>query len=121
MGINPSTIPFPMKNVTDLGRCSRSHDLFVKRLSMIADTANPDRFTEKMKWVDWNPSFNNFLECIPGRNGTPLSHVIRFNPIPDPIPHTDFLNEYVAMAPLNDSTFEIDSAEVHTYIIKFIC
>ena len=109
-----------MGNVTDLIRRSRSHDLFIKKSSSIADTAKPNRFTDKMKWVDWSPSFINFLRCISGRNGTPLSYVIRSNPLPDPTPHTDFLDDYVAMARLNGSAFEVDSAEVHTYIVNFI-
>ena len=119
-GVDPSTIPFPMGNVTDLLRRSRSHDLFIKKSSMISDTAKPARFTEKMKWEDWNPSFVNFLRSIPGRNGIPLSYVIRTNPLPDPVAHTDFLDDYVAMASLTGSAFEVDRAEVHTYIVKFI-
>ena len=46
-----------------------------------------------------------------------------FNQIKSPTrstTHTDFLDDYVAMARLNDQAFEVDSAEVHTYIVKFI-
>ena len=84
------------------------------------DTAKPNCFSDKLKWEDWNPSFINFLRSIPGRNGIPLSYVIRSNPLPDPVTHTDFLDDYVAMASLNGAAFEVDSAEVHTYIVKFI-
>ena len=119
-GVLPSTVPFPMGHVTDLLRRSRSHELFIKKSTMISDTAKPNRFSDKLKWEDWNPSFINFLRSIPGRNGIPLSYVIRSNPLPDPTAHTDFLDDYVAMASLNGVAFKVDSAEVHTYIVKFI-
>ena len=50
----------------------------------------------------------------------PLSYVVRANDAPDPTPNLDFLDDYVAMAPLVGETFAVDSKEVHTYIVKFI-
>ena len=66
------------------------------------------------------PSFTNFLRSIPGSNGISLSYIVRSNLLPDPTPNTDFMDEYAAMAILTGATFEVDSAEVYTYLVKFI-
>ena len=73
-----------------------------------------------MHWEDWAPLFANYLRAIPGRNGVPLKYVIRRDEEPDPTPNEDFLDDYVAMAPLNGSAFTSDSAEVHTFLVNFI-
>ena len=57
---------------------------------------------------------------LPGRDGVPLSYVVRENDSPDPTPHVDFLDDYVVMAPLTGETFSVDAKEVHTYLVKFI-
>jgi hypothetical protein len=39
----------------------------------------------------------------------------------DPTPNTDFLDDFVIMAPLEGEAFAIDSAgDVHTYIVNFV-
>ena len=68
----------------------------------------------------WKPVFINFLRKIPGRDGVPLSYVIRKNVEPEETPQVDFLEEYVQQAPLTGETFHIDSKEVRTYIVKYI-
>ena len=54
-GTDPTSLPFPIGDVTNLLRRSRSHDLFIKKSHTMADTAKPHRFTEKAKWEDWRP------------------------------------------------------------------
>ena len=85
---------------------------------MISDTAKPNRFSDKSKWEEWSPSFTNFLRSIPGCNGIPLSYVVCSDLLPDLTPNTDFMDDYVAMAVLTGASFEVDSAEVHMYLVK---
>ena len=61
----------------------------------------------------------HFFRSIPGRDGVPLSNVIRKSPTPYLIPYLDFLDDYVAMAPLTEESFVVVSTEVHTYLTSF--
>ena len=38
--------------------------------------------------------------------------------MPDPTQNQNFLDDYVAMAPMTGPTFIVDTAEVHTYIVS---
>ena len=86
----------------------------------MSDTAKLEKFTAKVKWEDWAPSFLNFLRVIPGLDGVPLNYIWRDNEVADPVGHTNFIDDYVNMAPLRGATFAVDSAEVHTYIVNFV-
>jgi hypothetical protein len=57
---------------------------------------------------------------IPGRDGVPLKYVCRDNEVSDSTPNTDFIDDYVNMAPLEGEAYAIDSADVHTYIVNFV-
>ena len=118
-GQDPQDNIFPIANVTLLLRRQKSHALFITKSKTIVDSAKPTKYSDSTKWDDWNPTFVNFLRSIPGRDGVPLSYVIRKNGTPDPTPHLDFLDDYVAMAPLAGESFVVDSAEVHTYLTSF--
>ena len=39
--------------------------------------------------------------------------------MPDLTPNTDFIDDYVPMENLTSAAFEVDSAEVHTYLARF--
>ena len=118
-GLNPQDNVFPIADVTLLLRRQKSHALFIMKSKIIVDSAKPTKYSDSTKWDDWNPTFVNFLRSIPGRDGVPLSYVTRKNATPDPTPHLDFLDDYVAMAPLSGESFVVDSAEVHTYLTSF--
>jgi len=120
MGRDPTSTAFPIGEVANLTRRAKTHLKFVYKSKTLSETARPVRFTEKIRWIDWAPSFLNFLRVIPGRDGVPLKYVCRTNDLPDPKPCPDFLDEYVAMAPLHGEAFTVDAAEVHTYIVNFI-
>ena len=51
-GTDPLTLLFPVHEVTELMRCARSHELFIKRSSLISDTAKTNRFSDKSKWKE---------------------------------------------------------------------
>ena len=119
-GRNPALAPFPVANAALLIRRYKTHMKFVKDSSTISDAAKPKQLTEGTKWEDWLPTFLNYLRLIPGRDGVPLKYVCRDNDAPDPTPHADFLDDYVAMAPLAGEAFTIDAATVHTLLLSFI-
>ncbi len=57
---------------------------------------------------------------MPGRDGVPLSYVVRDMNAPDPTPHPNFLDDYVSMAPLAGNAFVIDTSQVHTFLMNLI-
>ena len=60
------------------------------------------------------------MRSIPGRDGVPLKYICRDNQNPDNTPNDDFLDDYIAMAPLEGKAYTTDAQEVHTYIVNFI-
>ena len=115
---DPATEPFNVGLTQDLIRRSKTHSAFVEKAKTLADIAKPDSFSEKTKWIDWKPTFINYLKHIPGRSGVPLNYIVR------PTGYTanpgDMLDEYVELAPHAGESYATDCSEVHTYIAKFI-
>ena len=119
-GRNPEETAFPVADTEALIRRSKTFALFVSKSENLSKAAEPEKLKITTEWNDWKPTFENYLRLIPGRDGTPLSYIIRTNDQPDPTPHNEFLDEYVKMAPLTGEAFGIDSFEVRTYIMKYI-
>ena len=119
MGLNPQDSAFPIADVTTFLGDQKFHAIFVTKSKMIVNNAKPSNFDNKAKWEDCKPTFVNFLRSIPRRDGTPLSYIIRHNDAPNPMKNPDFLDDYVAMAPLTGPSFIVDASEVHTYIVSF--
>ena len=117
---DPSLIAFPVAQTATLIRRHKSHAQFVAKAKTIVENAKPGPLNAKTKWEDWAPTFLNFLRSIPGRDGVPLKYICRENDAPDPTPNTDFLDDYVAMAPLAGEAFITDASEVMTYIVSFV-
>jgi hypothetical protein len=120
LGRDPSTRAFPVEDTPNLIRRHKTHAQFVKKSSTLSDAAKPEKFKTETKWTDWVPSFMNYLRAIPGRDGIPLKYICWENEAPDPTPNTDFLDDYVSMAPLNGEAFAINTADVHTYLVNFV-
>jgi hypothetical protein len=116
----PEDEPFPLHNITEIIRNAKTHKAYIDKSKTISDTATPSQFTDKVKWIDWLPTFKNFLRAIPGRNGVPLVYIIRDDPPVIPVAYTDFIDEYIDKAPLEGTAFITDASEVHTYLVKFI-
>ena len=90
----------------------------MEKAKTLSDVAKPDTFSDKTNWMDWKPTFMNYLKHIPGRRGVPLSYVIRS---PGYIAvEGDMFDEYIENAPHSGEAFATDCSEVHTYIAKFI-
>lgn len=120
LGMEPSTTRFPVAQTAELIRRYKTHSKFVYNSTTLSDAAKPRAFTDDMAWKDWETTLVNYLRLIPGRDGVPLSYVIRPNDIPNAHPNADFLDDYVQMAPLAGEAFVIDAAQVHTFITSFI-
>ena len=120
VGADPTVLPFDPTEIPRLIRRAKEHAAFVKKSTTLTDTAKPTAFKSDQKWTDWQPVFRNFLRSIPGRNGIPLSYVIRDNDNAIIDPNVNMFDDYINRAPLNGEAFDIDSAEVHTYIVNFI-
>jgi hypothetical protein len=118
---DPAGELFPINRVAPLILRAKSHIAYVTKSKTLIENAKPKDFDEKMKWEEWKPTFINFLRAIPGRNGVPLKYVVRDHVTPPPgATYTDFIDEYVDNAPLNGPAFNVDAADVHTYIVKFM-
>ena len=119
-GQDPTLVLFPVANVADLMRRYKSHQAYIQKSKTVIEAATPSQFTATSLWIDWHPTFINFLGAISGRNVVPLSYVCRPDPVVPPAMYVDFLDEYIDNAPLVGAAFVTDSTEVHTYIVKFI-
>jgi hypothetical protein len=120
MGIDPGTLPFPVAESALLERQLATHELYVKQAKDATDTLKPKPFKGEVKWVDWKPTLVNFLHQLPGRDGVPLSYVVRDNDAADPMHRTNFLDMYVYNAPLNGEAYDLDSARVANVIQSLI-
>ena len=86
-GQDPAMSQFTTKGAGVLSTALKkaaSHKIYAENSK--TDAIQPDKFTKDSKWIDWAPSFENYLRAIPGRTGVPLSYVIRQKETPDPDP-----------------------------------
>lgn len=120
MGRNPTMLAFPVAETGNLIRRYKTHAKYLKDSSTMSDAAKPKDFSANIKWSDWKPTLINYLRLIPGRDGVPLSYVVRENAVPDQSPKTDFLAEYIAAAPLVGDAYPIDTAQVAVIITSLI-
>ena len=120
LGIDPTALAFPVTETAVLLRRYKTHQIFVDSSSTLSAAAKPEKLTNETKWEDWEPSFENYLRAIPGRDGVPLKYITRKNDMPDPSPNMDFLDDYVMNAPITGQAFTIDAANVHTIIVNLI-
>lgn len=117
MGLDPATTPFPEHETPLLERRLHTHELFKKQSDTSKlDPIKPIVLKNDVKWIEWKPTLVNYLNRIPGRDGVPLSYVVRQNELPDFTNRAYFLDMYVYTAPLRGDAFDIDNAQVATII-----
>ena len=117
LGIDPITVRFPVANALDFIKRYKHHDAYVKKSKTITETAKSDNFMDKLKWIEWYPTFINFLRAIPVRNGIPLSYICR--PTSAIVPTTsygDFIDEYVDKSSLTKKSYILTSLSSHRSI-----
>ena len=120
LGREPHLTSFPVEQVSDLIRRYKTHEKFQNNYKTLAEAAKPEKFKESVKWEDWKPTFLNYLRAIPGRDGVHLKYVCCDKDEADEMPNDDFLDDYVAMAPLAGDSYAIDSVQVHTFLVNFV-
>ena len=120
LGRDPSRTPFPVDQVSDLIRRYKTHEKFQTDSRILSEAAKPDKFQESMKWEDWKPTFLNYIRAIPGRDGIPLKYICRDRDEVDLATNEDFLDDYIARAPLVGDSYAIDSVQVHTFLVNFV-
>ena len=121
LGCNPEFGSFNSQDTQVLMRRYKTHKQFIDKSSNVSEAAKSSKFTINMKWNDWAPTFTNYLRTIPGRDGFPLNYIIRELVQSDPTLCEDFIDKYVLMAPIDrGEAYQIDAAEVHTLLVKFI-
>ena len=117
---NPALNDFLVKDAKNFIRRYKTHEKFIKNYKTLSEQAKPEKFTKESKWTDFRSSLINYLRLIPGRDGVPLSYIVSVNDNSDPKKNQDFLDNYVAMAPLEGESFKIDAAAVHTILMNLI-
>ena len=51
IGIDPITVRFPVTNASDFIKRYKHHDAYVNKSKTITETAKPENFTDKLKWI----------------------------------------------------------------------
>ena len=51
IGIDPITVRFLVANASDFIKIYKHHDAYVKKSKTITETANPEKFTDKLEWI----------------------------------------------------------------------
>ena len=122
LGRDPAQSLFPVDQVSDLIQHYTTHEKYYVDISKtLVEAAKPDTFKESTKWEDWKPTFVNYIRTMPGRDGEPLKYICRDKDEADPTMNEDFLDDYVAMAPLTGESYHtIDSVQVHTFLVNFV-
>ena len=120
LGRDPTLTPFPVGQVADLIRRYKTHEKYLADSKTLSEAAKPEKFKESTKWEDWKPTFLNYLRSIPGRDGVPLKYICRDKDEMDLVTASDdFLDDYVAAAPLTGNAYAIDTVQVHTFLLNF--
>ena len=52
LGIDPITVRFPVANASDFIKRYKHHDAYVNKSKTITETAKPENFTDKLKWIE---------------------------------------------------------------------
>ncbi|CAJ1939808.1 unnamed protein product [Cylindrotheca closterium] len=120
MGRDPTTTPFPVVDAAKLLRRMKIHKQYVYGSKLMSQQALPQDFTNDVQWEDWCPTFENYLRTIPGRDGVPLSYIVRMNDTGMLTLHEDFLEIYINMAPHVGEAYVMDNAKVLVLLSKFI-
>ena len=119
----PEDYVYPATFAMTLVSESKDQAAFLSRSKLIATIAKPQPFKSTSSWQDFSAQMQSFLSQMPGRFGHPLAYVIRDNE-QSVFDHEDWdiniHNRYIAAAATNGSTFELDSLEVHSYIVSFV-
>ena len=97
---------FEATGIAKILKKAKTHKLSVSNSD--TNPVKPRDFTKDIRWTDWAPLFENYLQAILGRTGVPLSYVIREKDAANPTPKTDFLDDCIMNAPLSGADYLTD-------------
>ncbi len=121
LGRDPALTPFPVAHVADLIRRYKTHEKYLSDSTTLSEAAKPEKFKESTKQEDWKSTYLNYLRSIPGRDGVPLKYICRAKDEADMIAVSDnFLDDYIAAAPLSGNAYAINTVQVHTFLLNFV-
>jgi hypothetical protein len=113
--------PFPIEIISDLIRRYKTHEKFLTNSKTLLEAAKPNKFKESTKWENWKPTLLNYLRSIPGSDGIPLRRVCRDKDEVDiTVENEDFLDNYVASAPLEGNLYAFGTVQEHTFKLNFV-
>ena len=64
---NPSTEGYSVVDVTNQLWRFKNHKVIVSKSKTLTEVSNMVKLTKETKWIDWGPSFMNYLYNIKGR------------------------------------------------------
>ena len=82
----------------------------MKKSKTIIEMVKPEYFMNKVKWIEWYPTFINFLRDITGRSGVPLRYICRPINVIICATYGYFINEYVDRSPLTGQAYQRNAA-----------
>ena len=71
--------PFPTRDRDDLIYRYNTHRQWMTDAERTEKNAMTKKFTDKMKWINWNVTLINFLKYQTGMNGVPLNYIVEYN------------------------------------------
>ena len=100
---------------------ARVRKIELDQSNTVSKAADPGKFKDERKWLEWEPSFTNYLSTIPGVSGVLLSYVIRLQATPDANDvYQSFNEEAIACSPLTGATYQADARKVHQLLKSFL-
>ena len=71
-GINPTTLPFPQADTSELLRLAKTHQLFVSKSDTISKATKPVILKKQVKREYWAPTSTIYVRVISGMDSVPL-------------------------------------------------
>ena len=107
-------------NFPNIIRTITNREQWINKSNGKGKTAKLKKPKYTTRWVDQRYFFFNLIHTQPGRNGVPLSYIIRDNYALVKIFNTQLIDNYFDQTPNIREAFALYAAEVHTYIVNCI-
>ena len=105
----PDYLTFNDKQLAEAQSCALICKADIDLVDTNTKMADPGKFKEECKWLEWSKAFMNYLSVIPGVNGVPLSYVIHESEPEDGAVYDSFNEHMIARAPHVRQYFKGDS------------
>ena len=123
-GLQPTLLPFlTVETSADILSHKARLEHFTKKADQHISAVKVPPLKHENEWHHWKPQFTNLLKGIPGLQRVPLSYVIRPNPSPEPVKHTQhlpYLEQLEVTAPLRGDAYTADNSQVQLLLASHI-